>query len=436
MKKGFTLVEILVAMSLGLVIMGFGVSNFRDTIRRQTVEQTAEKINQVLQQARSNALAGRKDCSICRCGAGPAPTNVPLIGWEVAFTSSSYTLRGLCGTNPVLPTPFYTSGVQSVPAGVSMVSNPGTSVTFKPLGAGTNLASNFSSVVYQPGVIAKAVLVTTGGDIVPPITTPIPTGTPAPTVVPTSTLTPTSTSMPTNTPFPTNTPNPPTPTPTTAANIVYQGTVTGGSDASTTVSTSTSVAGVSGSFYIAAVATRGSVDVLSVTGMGLSWSQVVQQCSRRRAQNVEIWIGSGTPVTGVVTATMASSPTILNALIAVSRYTGVNLVTPTGSIVSGNTSGVSGVCISSSDSTLDTASYSLPLPVSAGNMVFAAVAERNRANTPIGMAERIEVYRGTSGNVNGLAVEDQVSPSTTTFSVAGTLSATVDWSVAAVEIRR
>ena len=166
-KKGFTLVEVLVAMVLGLVIMGFGASSFRNTVQRQPVVQSAEKVNQVLQQARSYALAGRKDCGICGCTGLLADR--PLIGWEVAMTSSSYTLRGLCGTNPLAPTPFYTSGVQSLPTGVVMTTNPGTAVLFKPLGNGTNLNSDYSVVATMPGVAAQIVSVSSGGDIKPPV---------------------------------------------------------------------------------------------------------------------------------------------------------------------------------------------------------------------------------------------------------------------------
>ena len=193
MRRAFTLVEVLVAMGLGVGMLGFGMSNFRDSVRRQTVEQSAEKINQVLQQARSNALAGKKDCSICKCGAGPAPTNVPLIGWEVAFTSNSYTLRGLCGTNPLAPTPFYTSGVRPLPVGVVMTTSPGSAVTFKPLGAGTNLTDNYSVMVYTPSVLAFGMSVSPGGDIKPPVPTAIPTTAPTSTPIPTSTPVPSPT---------------------------------------------------------------------------------------------------------------------------------------------------------------------------------------------------------------------------------------------------
>ncbi|HJZ05130.1 hypothetical protein A2634_03600 [Candidatus Amesbacteria bacterium RIFCSPHIGHO2_01_FULL_48_32] len=221
MTKGFTLVEVILAMGLSVILLGFGASTFQSTVRRQAVDQTAERINQVLQEAKTNAQAGKKDCAVCGCTG--ASTDLALEGWEVTMTTSSYTLSGKCGT-----TYFYTSGVQPLPGGIVVSYNPGNSVMFKPLGQGTNLAANYSVVVYQPGVAARGFSVTTGGEIKPPVPTPIPTGAVATATPSSPTATPaTSTSTPVP-PLPTSTPPAPTPTPTTSAAIVKAITFEGG----------------------------------------------------------------------------------------------------------------------------------------------------------------------------------------------------------------
>jgi len=215
--------------------------------------------------------------------------------------------------------------------------------------------------------------------------------------------------------------------------ITHEETRTGGSSSSTKVKTSTTLAAVGGQLYLAAISTRPKVSVTSISGLGLAWTLVKSQCSGRNATGVEVWKAFGTPTSNdTVRATLASAPN--NAVIAVSRYSGVESVTPIGSIISGNTNGVNGACSGG----VDTSFYSVNLATATnGAMVYNAAAMRAKTHAPgAGYTERAEVLQGgVSNTAASVAIEDQAFVTAGTIIVNGTLSSNVDWAVVALEMR-
>jgi hypothetical protein len=205
--------------------------------------------------------------------------------------------------------------------------------------------------------------------------------------------------------------------------------VVGSSVSSTTVRSET-ITGQASNVYLAAISTRGNNLVSSVSGLGLTWSRAGAQCAGRGMTRTEIWVGTGTPISsGSVTASFATTP--LSAVIAVSRYTGVNTSNPVGSVAALNTAG--GACTGG----VDSASYSVPIATTAPNaVVYGAVSLRLRSHTPgAGYTELAQTYAGTSGDVAGVAVQHRTVASPSTVSFDGTLSGTSDWAVVAVELR-
>ena len=133
---------------------------------------------------------------------------------------------------------------------------------------------------------------------------------------------------------------------------------------------------------------------------------------------------------GPVSATLSEAPR--NAVIAVSRYSGVDISNPIGNIVSANSNGIDGSCSGGSDES----AYSVNLPISSeGALAFAAAAHRHKDHFPgVGFAERLEVHQGSGGSAAGVSlVEQTVIPSS--ISIVGTFSGTVDWAVVAIELR-
>jgi len=205
---------------------------------------------------------------------------------------------------------------------------------------------------------------------------------------------------------------------------------TGGSSAASTVATSAPFAPSTASLFMAAIASKPYRPVRSVSGFGLDWTLVQAQCGGRSQTGIDVWMARGNATAGNVTATFGTAP--INATIAVSRYTGADLVAPLGTMTSVNTNGVQGTCSGG----VDGSRYSLAVTgTTSRGVVFAAVAMRNRQHTPgAGVTQRATVRQGVFGDETSLAVIDR--PSTPgTLSLTGTFNSITDWAVAGVEIR-
>lgn len=97
--------------------------------------------------------------------------------------------------------------------------------------------------------------------------------------------------------------------------------------ASGTVSTSASVTAVTNHFYIAAIGREANATITGVTGLGLTWSLLLQQNSDDTNRAIDIWYAQGTVTTsGIVTASFSTSVTA--AHISVSRYSNVSTTSP------------------------------------------------------------------------------------------------------------
>jgi hypothetical protein len=214
--------------------------------------------------------------------------------------------------------------------------------------------------------------------------------------------------------------------------VVFQGVTTGGSAGSAGVGTAGSVPAVAGQLYIAAVSSKPYVGTVAVSGLGLVWTELVDQCAGRSQTGISLWWARGTPAaSGPVAATLASAPS--NAALAVTRYAGVNATTPVGARLGVNTNGTAGGCSNG----VDSASYSFSLGTAVPNaLVHAAVGIRQRTHTPgTGYTERVEIVQGSGGDAAGLAAMDRAFASPGAANVAGSISSAVDWAAAAVEVR-
>ncbi|MGH7454676.1 MAG: InlB B-repeat-containing protein, partial [bacterium] len=213
--------------------------------------------------------------------------------------------------------------------------------------------------------------------------------------------------------------------------IVYQETKTGASSSSTTVTTATNLTAIGGDLYLAAIVSRSRKAVTGVSGMGLTWTLVKAQCSGRNLTGVEVWMARGTPNgNGTVTATFALAPS--NAVIAVSRYSGVNAVNAIGNIISGNTLGLNGLCSGGTDN----ATYSFNFTTTAnGAVIYGAAAIRSTTHTPgAGYTERVEIVQGSSSPAT-VAVQEKSMTTAGTVPLNGTFGNNNDWAVVGIELK-
>jgi uncharacterized repeat protein (TIGR02543 family) len=216
--------------------------------------------------------------------------------------------------------------------------------------------------------------------------------------------------------------------------LVHKETRSGTALNSTTVTTSANLAGVSGHLYLAAISMRPKAKVISVSGLGLEWTLVRAKCAGRNTTAIEVWMAHGTSSgKGVVTATLASAPQ--TAVIAVSRYAGVDPANPIGNVIAGNTNGMNGQGVCSGG--VDQNSYSFGLNVGVDHAkVYGAAAIKARTHSRgEGYTERAEVRELNSTQPSGVAVQDKTVATAGTVTVNGSFGGVVDWAFVGLEIR-
>lgn len=216
-----------------------------------------------------------------------------------------------------------------------------------------------------------------------------------------------------------------------SAEVVYEGSTTGSSSGAFFVETSTSVTAVANNLYLAAISSKPYKTINNVSGMGLTWERVDVQCSGRSHNMVEIWRAMGTPSSnGIVRADFDDDPN--HAVIAVSRYSGVDDVTPIGAIVPVNSNGIDGACSGGEDAR-DYA-YNITTSVD-GAVIYVVTSLRNKTHTPgAGYTEHFELSQGSSSDIVNIAIQEKTVETAGTEAVDGAFSGRVDWSSIALEI--
>ncbi len=215
------------------------------------------------------------------------------------------------------------------------------------------------------------------------------------------------------------------------AEVVYEGSTTGSSSDAFFVETSTSVTAVANDLYLAVISSKPYKPINNVSGMGLTWEIVDVQCSGRSHNMVEIWRAMGTPSgDGIVRADFADDPN--HAVIAVSRYSGVDDVTPVGAVVPVNSNGIDGACSSGSDGR----DYSFELTTNAdGSVIYSIASIRNKTHTPgSDYSELFELSRGSGSDIVNIAIQTKTVETAGTETVDGVFNGKVDWSAIALEI--
>lgn len=138
MKDGYTLVEILVALTVIGLLFSFGFVSFRDFSRRQAVSDAAKSIQGDLRLAQGDALTGQKPDNV-NCN---LPNTLDSYSFDV-LSNTEYRIEANCVGAPVVVKdvdmqPDITIAIQAP------VLNP---LKFKILGQGTNIGSGLTWVL-------------------------------------------------------------------------------------------------------------------------------------------------------------------------------------------------------------------------------------------------------------------------------------------------
>ena len=204
-----------------------------------------------------------------------------------------------------------------------------------------------------------------------------------------------------------------------------------GTDTSTAlVTTAASLHGADGDLYLGAIASQPFQSVSTVSGLGLVWSRVLEQCSGRGGTGVSLWMGQGKATSGTVTATLTAATA--TTVIAVSRYRGVDTSQPLGAVIAANTNGPYGACSAGTDA----ATYSVGASDSTtGGIVFGAIAHGAAAHTPgNGWTERVALQQALSGAATSLSCVDGPTGGGS-WLLDGVFAEATDWAAVAVAVR-
>jgi len=151
-KSGYTLIEILVGITIIALIFGFGYVSFREFSRRQALAGAVKEIKGDLRLAQALALSGGK----------PAGCSGFLKGFGFRVEStSSYKIEASCMN-------IVEDKTVNLPTGISISTPSPNPVLFKVLGQGTNIPSGGSAVITltQAGTGSTLVVtITDGGEI-------------------------------------------------------------------------------------------------------------------------------------------------------------------------------------------------------------------------------------------------------------------------------
>ncbi|MBI2590637.1 MAG: prepilin-type N-terminal cleavage/methylation domain-containing protein [Candidatus Blackburnbacteria bacterium] len=129
-RSGYTLLEVLVVLTIITTLFFGGYAAYREFERRQTLQSFYKEMVVSLSLARQKALSGEK----------PGGCSGNLVGYQVSFGASSYSVAAVCNLPIVV-------GTYPVPSGIAL--SGFSSFTYKVLGQGTTLASPLSVTLTQ-----------------------------------------------------------------------------------------------------------------------------------------------------------------------------------------------------------------------------------------------------------------------------------------------
>ena len=206
------------------------------------------------------------------------------------------------------------------------------------------------------------------------------------------------------------------------------------------ITTEQALSAQDGDLYLAFVSTKPAHEVSSISGLGLDWHEIRQQCSgRSTASLAAFWARANGQANGRVTASLPGGGAGGSILLAVHRYAGADPDDPIGSVSSANSNGTDSdaACFGGDDtsgyswSALDTGA--------AGSVVVSGAHTANYTNHTPGDAftERSDDQSGDSPSSAGVAVQDRrlAQPTSDVTVSGGWPGDEPDWAAIAVELR-
>lgn len=145
-RQAFTLIELLISLSIMGILFGVGIAKYNDFNRRQIVTQAALELKSNLRLIQNKASSGEKDCAKDVCGGTTEGCNndndsseKSLDGWYISFPNDhSYIIYGKCGNTP-FPSPSKIVDLSSKNIKITWNVSP---IRFKPLAQGLDFGND------------------------------------------------------------------------------------------------------------------------------------------------------------------------------------------------------------------------------------------------------------------------------------------------------
>lgn len=162
-QKGFTLVELLITISVAAILAALAAPSFKGFVAKQGVSSASNEIFSALNLARMEAVKRNRHVLVCpsnSAGTGCLTGNIWTQGWLVCVDADS---NNTCDTitntsDPNYPNPFNKHSPLSGDVTVTGTVNP---VIFRP--DGSSVAISLTVASSTTGVSSKTVAVATSG---------------------------------------------------------------------------------------------------------------------------------------------------------------------------------------------------------------------------------------------------------------------------------
>ena len=148
MKKGYTLIELLVIVTIIGILTVIGISSYNDFNQRRMAKKAVQDLRFYISLVASKAMNNEKDCSVGSCGGDTDGcsgelSEKTLDGWYIDFSDlpdDPPKIYGECG-GTAFPTPVISlTGLSDISISLNP-SPPDDRIQFYPLGEGTDLPS-------------------------------------------------------------------------------------------------------------------------------------------------------------------------------------------------------------------------------------------------------------------------------------------------------
>jgi type II secretory pathway pseudopilin PulG len=152
-KKGYTIVELMITVTIVIVLVSFGFSAYTNAQERQAGQAAAERIMGILKENQQAAAIGKKDNTKCIDG---------FLGQQVTImaTSNRITTQGLCteGNDDL---------IELTISGITFENGTSQVILFKPLSGGVDLGGPSELFINFTGIseLSYRIRLTTAGTI-------------------------------------------------------------------------------------------------------------------------------------------------------------------------------------------------------------------------------------------------------------------------------